>query len=115
MPSTAAFSCCSTRSSEAAMRSSLPAMPDCLPSSRSPSGGGVRLSSAPRFDPSEPVSAGARLKRGLPAQQFVEPTFELFLVEQLAAGGAVDLLAQLGDAILVGILLRALARDETFE
>ena len=63
-----------------------------------------------------PLSAvGARFKRRLPAQQIVELLLELLLVEQLPAGGAVDLGAQFGDAVLVGVLLLGLARDQAFE
>ena len=55
---------------------------------------------------------GARFQRRLPAQQIVELLLELLLVEQLAAGGAVDLGAQFGDAVFVGVLLLGLARDQ---
>src|SRR5262249_58756243 len=56
--------------------------------------------------------AGARLQRRLPAQNLVELLLVLLLVEQLAARKAVDLGAQLGDAILIGESHLRLARDE---
>ena len=37
---------------------------------------------------------------------------ELFLIEQLAAGGAIDLGAQLGDAVFIGVLHLGLTRDQ---
>ena len=55
---------------------------------------------------------GARFQRGLPAHDLVELLLELLLVEQLAAGHAIDLGAQLGDAVLVGELHVGLARDQ---
>src|SRR5215475_14852693 len=45
--------------------------------------------------------AGTRLQRRLPAQNLIELLLVLLLVEQLAARKAVDLGAQLGDAVLV--------------
>ena len=41
--------------------------------------------------------------------------FELFLVEQLPAGDAIDLRAQFGDAVLVGELHLGLAADQPGE
>src|SRR5207244_3488190 len=58
---------------------------------------------------------GARLQRDLPALDLFEPLLELLLVEQLPAGDAIDLRAQLGDAILIGELLFGLARDQAGE
>ena len=55
---------------------------------------------------------GAGFQRGLAAHDLVELLVELFLVEQLAAGGAVDLGAQLGDAVFIGVLHLGLARDQ---
>ena len=52
---------------------------------------------------------GARFQRRLPAQDLLELLLELLLVEQLAAGDAVDLRAQFRDAVLVGELLLLLA------
>ena len=46
------------------------------------------------------------------AHDLVELLVELFLIEQLPAGGAVDLGAQFGDAVLVGVLHLRLARDQ---
>ena len=60
-----------------------------------------------------PFSAAAReFERRLPVQQIVEFLLELLLIEQLAAGGAVDLGAQFGDAVFIGELLLGLARDQ---
>src|SRR5262245_20268287 len=59
--------------------------------------------------------AGARLQRRLPAQNLVELLLVLLLVEQLAARKAVDLGAQLGDAILIAELHLRLARDQPGE
>src|SRR5262245_2813948 len=59
--------------------------------------------------------AGARLQRCLPAQNLVELLLVLLLVEQLAARKAVDLGAQLGDAILVAELHLRVARDQPGE
>ena len=56
-----------------------------------------------------------RFQRGFAAEQIIELFVELLLVEQLTAGGAIDVRAQLSDAIFVGELLLGLARDETFE
>ncbi len=58
---------------------------------------------------------GALLECGLSLQQCVEFLLELLLVEQLAAGDAVDLRAQLGDAVFVGELHLRLAGDEAGE
>ena len=55
---------------------------------------------------------GARFQRGLAAHDLVEFLVELFLVEQLAAGGAIDFGAQFGDAVLVGVLHLGLAGDQ---
>ena len=55
---------------------------------------------------------GARFQRRLPAHDLLELLLELLLVEQLPAGDAVDLGAQLGDAVLVGELLFLLPRDQ---
>ena len=55
---------------------------------------------------------GALLERRLAAHQIVELLLELLLVEQLAAGRAVDLRAQFGDAVLIGELLLGLMRDQ---
>ena len=52
------------------------------------------------------------LERRLAAGQIVELLLKLFLVEQLPAGGAVDLGAQFGDAVFVGELLVGLMRDQ---
>jgi hypothetical protein len=56
-----------------------------------------------------------RFQRGLAAGQLLELPLELLLVEQLSAGGAIDLRAQLGEAVFVGELLLGLARDEPLE
>jgi hypothetical protein len=56
-----------------------------------------------------------RFQRGLAAGQLLDLSLELHLVEQLSAGGAIDLRAQLGEAVFVGELLLGLARDEPFE
>ena len=55
---------------------------------------------------------GARFQRGLAAHDLVELLVELFLIEQLAAGGAVDLGAQFGDAIFIGVLHLRLTGDQ---
>ena len=47
--------------------------------------------------------------------ELLELLLELLLVEQLPAGDAIDLRAQLGDAVLVGELLLGLARDQPVE
>ena len=55
---------------------------------------------------------GARFQRGLAPHDLVELLVELFLIEQLAAGGAVDLGAQFGDAVFIGVLHLRLAGDQ---
>ena len=55
---------------------------------------------------------GARFQRGLAAHDLVELLVELFLIEQLAAGGAIDLGAQFGDPVFVGVLHLRLAGDQ---
>ena len=55
---------------------------------------------------------GARFQRGLAAHDLVELLVELFLIEQLAAGGAVDLGAQFGDAVFIGVLHLGLTGDQ---
>src|SRR5262249_26954700 len=52
---------------------------------------------------------------GLPPHDLVEFLVELFLVEQLPAGGAIDARAQLRDAVLIGVLHLGLARDQAGE
>ena len=113
------------------MRSSLVAMLDCLPRiermrrgqlpDRCGLAAGARRARG-RLDRARRRRIGnaaqgarARFQRRLAAHQFVELLLELLLIEQLAAGGAVDLGAQFGDAVLVGVLLRRLARDQRFE
>jgi hypothetical protein len=60
----------------------------------------------------EPVeSAGARFQRRLPSQNLFELLFVLLLIDQLPARKAVDLGAQLGDAILIGGLHLRLPRN----
>ena len=56
--------------------------------------------------------SGARFERGLAAHDLVELLVELFLIEQLAAGGAVDLGAQLRDAVFIGVLHLGLTGDQ---
>jgi len=56
-----------------------------------------------------------RFQSGFAAGEIIELSLELLLVEQLPAGGAVDLGAQLGEAILVSELLISLAGNEPFE
>ena len=55
---------------------------------------------------------GARFQRGLAPHDLVELLVELFLIEQLAAGGAVDLGAQFGDAVFIGVLHLGLTGDQ---
>ena len=55
---------------------------------------------------------GAQFQRGLAAHDLVEFLVELFLIEQLAAGGAVDLRAQFGDAVFIGVLHLRLTGDQ---
>src|SRR6188472_63223 len=55
---------------------------------------------------------GARFERGLAAHDLVELLVELFLIEQLAAGGAVDFGTKLRDAVLIGVLHFGLAGDQ---
>ena len=55
---------------------------------------------------------GAGFQRGLAAHDLVELLVELLLVEQLAAGGAIDLGAQFGDAVFIGVLHLGLAGDQ---
>ncbi len=55
---------------------------------------------------------GARFQRGLPTHDLVEFLVELFLIEQLAAGGAIDLGAQFRDSVFVGVLHLRLAGDQ---
>ena len=56
---------------------------------------------------------GARFEHRLPAQNLLELLLVLLLVEKLAAGDAVDLCAQLGDAILVAELHVGLPGDQS--
>ena len=56
--------------------------------------------------------SGARFERGLAAHDLVELLVELFLIEQLAAGGAVDFGAQLRDAVFIGVLHLGLTGDQ---
>jgi hypothetical protein len=56
-----------------------------------------------------------RFQRGLAAGKLLELSLELLLVEQLPAGGAIDLRAQFGEAVFVGELLLGLTRDEPSE
>ncbi len=58
---------------------------------------------------------GARFQGGLAAHDLLELLVELFLVEQLAAGGAIDLGAQFGNAVFVGVLHLRLACDQPGE
>ena len=62
-----------------------------------------------------PFSAPARVQRRLPAENLVELLLVLLLVQQLATGDAIDLGAQLGDAILVAELHVRLPRDQSRE
>ena len=55
---------------------------------------------------------GAGFQRGLAPHDLVELLVELLLVEQLAAGGAIDLGAQFGDAVFIGVLHLGLAGDQ---
>ena len=59
-----------------------------------------------------PKAVARGFQRGLAAHDLVELLVELFLVEQLAAGGAIDLGAQFGDAVFIGVLHLGLARDQ---
>ena len=84
--------------------------------------GGRRIvgrGAAARRRPDRAGDVGHRAERGrtrfqcrLAPHDLVELLVELFLVEHLPAGGAVDLGAQLGDAILIGVLHLGLARDQ---
>ena len=58
---------------------------------------------------------GAQFQRGLAAHDLVELLVELFLIEQLAAGGAVDLGAQFGDPVFIGVLHLRLTGDQPGE
>ncbi len=55
---------------------------------------------------------GAGFQRGLALHDLVELLVELFLVEQLPAGGAVYLGTQFGDAVFIGVLHLGLAGDQ---
>ena len=55
------------------------------------------------------------LQRRLPLQQRAEFLFELFLVEQLPAGDAIDLRAQFRDTVLIGELHFRLPSDQAGE
>jgi hypothetical protein len=59
--------------------------------------------------------SGARLQGRLPPHQLPDPLLDLLLVEQLAAGEAVDLTAKLGDPVFVGVLHLGLPRDQAGE
>ena len=59
--------------------------------------------------------AGARFQSGLTTQNLFELLLVLLLVDQLAAGDAVDAAAQLGDAVLVAELHLGLPGDEARE
>ena len=55
---------------------------------------------------------GAGFQRGLAPHDLVELLVELLLVEQLPAGGAIDLGAQFGDAVFIGVLHLGLTGDQ---
>ncbi len=55
---------------------------------------------------------GARFERRLSPHDLIEFLVELFLVEQLPAGGAIDLGAQFRDSVLIGVLHLRLPRDQ---
>src|SRR5205085_9266203 len=57
----------------------------------------------------------ARFQRGVTADDLFELLIELFLIEELAAGGAIDFGAQLSDTIFVGVLHVSLAGDQACE
>jgi hypothetical protein len=59
--------------------------------------------------------SGAGFQRGLTAHDLFELLVELFLIEQLAAGRAIDPGAEFGDAVFVGVLHLGLARDQPRE
>src|SRR5215831_2281659 len=129
---------CSRRSSEACRRAMTPPMPPA-PLARRPVRGSIVVRSNGRTK--APLSrdvfaglaparrrperaghvaeavkrAGTRLQRRLPPQNLIELLLVLLLVEQLAAGKAVDPGAQLGDAILVGESNLRLACDQPSE
>ena len=86
-----------------------------------PAGGGVSAAAPRRRWPDRTGGCGirdraerggARFERGLAAHDLVELLVELFLIEQLAAGGAVDLGAQLRDAVFIGVLHLGLTGDQ---
>ena len=56
--------------------------------------------------------ARARFKRGLPAHDLFEFLVELFLIQQLPAGRAIDLGAKFRDPVLVGVLHFRLSCDQ---
>src|SRR5665213_33340 len=63
------------------------------------------------------VRHGAQRRRagfqgGLATHDMVKLLIELFLIEQLSAGGAIDLGAQLGDSVFVGVLHLRLAGEQ---
>ena len=55
---------------------------------------------------------GAGFQRGLAAHDLVELLVELLLIQQLPAGGAIDLGAQFGDSVFIGVLHLGLAGDQ---
>ena len=59
-----------------------------------------------------PSAVARDSERGLAPHDLVELLVELFLVEQLAAGGAVDLGAQFRDAVFIGVLHFGLTGDQ---
>ena len=58
---------------------------------------------------------GPGIQRGLAAHDLLELLVELFLIEQLAAGGAIDPGAEFGNAVFVGVLHLGLARNQPRE
>ena len=75
---------------------------------------------ARRLDRSGDRRIGDRAQRGragfqggLAPHDLIELLVELLLIEQLPAGGAIDLGAQFGDAVFIGVLHVRLSRDQS--
>ncbi len=86
-------------------------VPDAGVSAAAPRAGAANRSGCRRIG-NRAERGGAGFERGLAAHDLVELLVELFLIEQLAAGGAIDLGAQLGDAVFVGVLHFGLTGDQ---
>ena len=86
-------------------------MPEAGVSTAAPRAGGL-IEPVAAVSGIAPSAVARDFERGLAAHDLVELLVELFLIEQLAAGGAVDLGAQLRDAVFIGVLHLGLTGDQ---